>query len=214
MLGKGDTIGIAGTYCDGASHYCSNNAATTSGSTNQLSGTLGRQVPGNPALFALTRNGTQGFGVLYDGFYGNTAATTGGGVQKSKTWNVNGGLQHRWNDMWATSLWGAYLKYRANSSVVDTAYCPTVAVPAGAAALGAGCLDFSAWQVGSRTLWNPVVNLDISVEAMYTRVHSAQQGGVAITTASSLLTAGTVLSTFGDVGVWSGILRFQRNFWP
>ncbi|MGI8527308.1 MAG: porin, partial [Pseudolabrys sp.] len=198
MLGVGDSIGVSATYCDGASHYCSNNAATGGG------------VPGVPTLFTLTKGGVTGYGALYDGFYNNTGtpAQPFGGLELSRTWNVNGGIQHSWNDQWKTSLWATYLKYKAHSSTVDAA-CALTPIGIGPGVQGPGCLDWSAYQVGSRTLWNPVVNLDVSAEVMYSRVRTALDGTLAGGGAT-----GTVPNTFGDRGTVSGILRFQRNFWP
>jgi hypothetical protein len=203
QLAKGDTVGISGTYCDGASHGCGNNSSTYSTSSNQLSGTLGTQVPGNPAMFNLTEGNTTGFGQLWDGFYANP----GGSLQLSHTWNVNGGIQHYWTPMLRTSLWGTYLNFNANSSAVDAACAATPVAAGGFQA--AGCMNWSAYQVGSRTMWNPVPNMDVSLEVMYSRVHSALAG-----TTSVAAGTGTSAATYGDQGVWSGVLRFQRNFWP
>jgi hypothetical protein len=194
MLGAGDSVGVAGAYCSGASHYCSNN--------------------GNPltnALFGLTQGGTTGLGMLWDGFYNNTgtAAQPLGSLELSRTWNVNGGIEHRWNPMWKTSLWGAYLNYKANSPTID-ASCALTPIFATAAFQGAGCLDFTAWQIGSRTVWNPVVNLDVSVEVMYSAINNTALSGTAILPVAT----GQVATIGGDLGVWSGVLRFQRNFWP
>ena len=36
--------------------------------------------------------------------------------------------------------------------------------------------DWSFWQVGTRTQWNPHPNLDIGLEVMYTRVNTAYAG--------------------------------------
>jgi hypothetical protein len=203
MLGAGDSFGIATMYCSGASHYCGNNASTASAPTGNT--TLTGQVPGNPALFNLTTGQTTGFGQLWDGFY----------VELSRTWNINGGIQHNWNPAWRTSLWAGYINFKANSSAVDAACAATTtgSIVAGAyvasGVQGPGCMDWNAWQIGSRTMWNPVANMDVSLEVMYTKVHSALAGSAAISNGT-----GTVQTTYGDNDTWSGILRFQRNFWP
>jgi hypothetical protein len=76
------------------------------------------------------------------------------------------------------------------------------------------------WAVGSRTVWNPVKNLDIGVEVMYSQIHQNMQ--------APNPAAGTgVLFNFGgggnraaglyqpsDENIVSGLLRVQRNFWP
>ncbi len=67
---------------------------------------------------------------------------------------------------------------------------------------GIGDADSAFWQIGSRTVWTPVRNLDISVDIMYNNVDTATaQGGVDRLTAS-------------DVGWLQGMFRLQRNFWP
>jgi hypothetical protein len=184
MLGKGDTAGISTAYCSGAVGYCSNQNGVNNG-----------------AGFGIAHGSTVGVGWLNDAYYNST---TLGGLELSKAWNVNGGVEHHWTDMWRTSLWGAYFNYNANSNAVDTLICPGLA-PANTA----GCANYSAWQAGSRTVWTPVANFEVSTEVMYTRVHSAMSGTV-FTGANG--TAATL--TAGDTGIWSGVLRFQRNFWP
>jgi hypothetical protein len=84
-----------------------------------------------------------------------------------------------------------------------------------------GCnYAFQVWNVGSRTVWNPVKNLDIGVEVMYTKIHQNME-------APDPVAGRGVLFNFGgggnraagfyvpsDEGVFSGLLRVQRNFWP
>jgi hypothetical protein len=84
-------------------------------------------------------------------------------------------------------------------------------IAAGAAAANAGpgvivgatSADWELWQVGSRTVWNPVANLDLSVDLMYQGVNTAFAGGTS--------TAG---STLEDKRWFSGMFRVQRNFYP
>jgi hypothetical protein len=184
MLGKGDTVGVSAAYCDGAVGYCSNQNGVNNG-----------------AGFGIIHGSTVGVGWLNDAYYNST---TLGGLELSKAWNVNGGIEHHWNDKWRTSLWGAYFDYEANSNAVDTIICPALS-PANTA----GCTDYSAWQAGSRTVWNPVVNMDVSLEVMYTHVDTAMSG-----TRFNGVNGTPALLTAGDTGIWSGVLRFQRNFWP
>jgi hypothetical protein len=192
MLGKGDTVAIASNYCHGATGYCANqNGVNTS------------------TLFGLVNSGTVGIGWIPDAYYNSTTA---GGLELPTAYNVNGGIQHYWMSNWRTSLWGAYLNFKANSNAVDTITCPGLATPTGVP-LGAGCMNFSAYQIGSRTVWNPVANMDVSLEVMYSKVHSAESGAL-ISAASAASIAGANSLVAGDTGVWSGVLRFQRNFWP
>ncbi|HET7848844.1 MAG TPA: porin, partial [Pseudolabrys sp.] len=70
--------------------------------------------------------------------------------------------------------------------------------------------DWSLWQVGSRTIWNPVENLDVGLEVMYSHVRTAFSGGVT----NAAIGAHPAGATIDDNNVWSGIFRVQRNFWP
>jgi hypothetical protein len=198
MLAKGDTFSIAANYCSGATRYCSNGTAVT----------------GNGAGYGSVNGGTVGVGWLDDAYF-NSVAAAGGGLEMPHAWNIMAGVQHYWVPNVRTSLYGGYLNYKANSNVVDTVLCPGVAnVPVAAGGPGgvhgAGCLDWSAWQVGSRTVWNPVANLDLSVDVLYERVRSAAQGAAFATAAQGLP---PVLQA-GNTDHWHGMFRVQRNFWP
>ncbi len=120
-------------------------------------------------------------------------------------WNMFAAIQHYWVPNVRTSLYGGYVNYKANSSAVDALVC----APNG---LTSGCADWSAWQIGSRTIWNPVRNLDIGVEALYTDLdHSAFSGA---TVAFAPSGAATSTFTVGATHVVSGIVRAQYNFLP
>jgi len=189
MLGAKDSVGVAANYCSGAVGYCANQNGDNNGSG-----------------FGLVRSGTVGVGFLDDAFYNGTGTT--GSLELSKAWNVNGGIQHWWASNWNSTLWGAYLNYKANSNSIDTLICPGL-VNASGAALGAGCADWSAWQVGSRTVWNPVTNMDITLEVLYTRIKSSESGAL-ITGANGT----AAVLTAGDVGAFSGVLKFQLGGTP
>jgi hypothetical protein len=190
-LGKGDVLSVAANYCEGASRYCSNPNGGVRGAGN---------------LYAITSGNKVGFGNLDDAYFG-----TGTGLQLPDAWNVEAGIAHHWDSKWQTGVYGGYLSYKANSSVVS-AWCTSgggVGVGAGVV-LASNCRDFSAWQVGSRTLWNPVANLDVSLDVMYHYVNGAMQG----LTVAGATGSGTALATYGSIGVLSGIFRVQRNFSP
>jgi hypothetical protein len=110
-----------------------------------------------------------------------------GSLHQTTGWSVTGGYEHHWNPMWKTSLFGAYgeMSYDATATAIIT----------GSAANSAG---WNFTQVGSRTVWTPVANLDLSVEVMYNNLNTAFP-----------LTAGV-----GSLDWVSGIFRVQRNFWP
>ncbi|MGE3991801.1 MAG: hypothetical protein AB7F49_28160, partial [Pseudorhodoplanes sp.] len=75
--------------------------------------------------------------------------------------------------------------------------------------------DWSMWRLSSRTMWNPVANLDVGLEVAYTQVNTAFEGGFDLSAGNP---ANTGLSKggyhFNDTSVWSATLRVQRSFWP
>jgi hypothetical protein len=89
-------------------------------------------------------------------------------------------------------LWGDYTstKYNAAANAVLSAGLT-------------GNADWSMWQIGSRTTWTPVANLDLSVEVMYQKLDQNYSG-------VDPATAGT----FRDQDWVSAMFRAQRNFWP
>ncbi len=134
--------------------------------------------------FNVTNNdGTvHGVGQAFDAVYVN------GGLDKTKAWSVTGGFEHFWAPRWKTSLYGAYgeVKYDDAASTV---------LAGGVTGISA---DWNFAQIGSRTTWTPVANLDLSLEVMY----------------NNLNTAFNNVAGFDDKSWWSGIFRVQRNFYP
>jgi hypothetical protein len=110
-----------------------------------------------------------------------------GSVERTKGWSVTAGYEHRWNPQWKTSLYGAYGEFRYSDEAS--------AVLAGVAGFSA---DWDYAQIGSRTVWTPVPNLDLSLEVMY----------------HHLDTAFADAPGFADKSWGSGIFRIQRNFYP
>ncbi|HEX5508073.1 MAG TPA: porin, partial [Pseudolabrys sp.] len=125
----------------------------------------------------------------------------GGQLELTKSWAVVAGYTHHWLPNLQSSIYGGYLKVE-----------PSTTMCLGAAGIVAPVCDpdWSLWQVGSRTIWNPVENLDVGLEVMYSHVRTAFGGGVT-TAAVGAHPAG---ATIDDNNVWSGIFRVQRNFWP
>ncbi len=73
--------------------------------------------------------------------------------------------------------------------------------------------DWSMWRVASRTMWNPVQNLDVGLEIAYSQVDTAFSGATAnLTAPAQSLARGNY--AFDDEGVWSATVRVQRSFWP
>jgi Porin subfamily len=197
---KGDTWAVQTQYCVGDSESCYDNSGSRSADLS----------------WSLINNNRIGLGFLDDGFFANTKATGATGIQLPTVWNVFSAVQHYWVPNVRTSLYGGYVQFTANSSDVDTLICaPLSHTKAGAAVSPTGCADWAAWQIGSRTIWNPVRNLDVGVEALYTDLSKSAFAGDKITFAPGG-TVNNVNPTFtaGSVHVLSGILRVQYNFYP
>jgi hypothetical protein len=116
----------------------------------------------------------------------DSVVTGAGTADLTEGWSITAGYEHNWVPGWKTSLYGAYgqLDYSAAASAVLT---------------GAGTsADWSYWQIGSRTTWTPVTNLDLSVEVMYQKLDNDL----------------TTTAAVGDNSWWSGMFRVQRNFYP
>jgi hypothetical protein len=70
------------------------------------------------------------------------------------------------------------------------------------------------WNVGTRTIWNPVPNLDIGLELMYTRLETKHDANlVAFNFAGGGGRAAGIYAPSSE-NVFSGLFRIQRNFWP
>jgi hypothetical protein len=189
-----DTFAVSATYAEGASTYVANGVGGAFGTRGAFAG--------------LTQVGGVAAGWLDDAYFGPL-----GQLELPTAWNVSAGFQHYWTNSLRSSIWGSYLSYEAESGTINSLIC----APRG---FGPGCTDFNAWQVGSRTIWNPVTNLDIGLEVMYSKVETAFNGGLTTTAVTpavgQVLTANTIDPTkrVNDQDIWSGILRIQRNFWP
>jgi len=82
---------------------------------------------------------------------------------------------------------------------------------AAAQPVGFNCTpDFSFWEVGTRTQWNPVAQLDIGLEVLYSKLNSAFKGPA--TVQPNVPRPG--VTAIDDQGVWSAMFRWQRNFYP
>src|SRR5665647_868110 len=120
------------------------------------------------------------------GFAADAVFTAGSSLQLSKGWSVVGGFQHSWTPQWKTSLYGTYGEVQYGSLAVSGA-------------------DWNYSQVGSRTIWSPVANLDLSVDVMYQTLSTAARGTFGAIPAGN---------TVDDQSAWQAIFRVQRNFWP
>ena len=126
--------------------------------------------------FAISHGVSKGAGVAVDAIY--AAAPVKTGLQLTSGWSVIGGYKHYWNPQWNTSLYASYGAIEYGNLA-----------PAGS--------NWNYEQIGSRTVWTPVANLDLSVDVMYNKLGTNK-----------------VVATNTDQSIWQAIFRVQKNFWP
>jgi hypothetical protein len=189
--GKGDTFGAQFSYGVGASAY----------------------VGQGQGSFNVVRGNTIGVGFSTDGVYGGV----GSNLELTTAWSVTAGLQHYWSPQWRTSLYGGYEQFEYNPNATAMLCAGLAPGGAGSAASAGGFTpancnpDFSFWQIGSRTVWNPVRMLDLGVEVLWNHINTAFAGPVTVS-ANGTIPAGVFVAQ--DQDVLSAVFRVQRNFLP
>ena len=194
---KGDQFGMQACYSQGASGYCT-------------------RASGPWQIYSASNNA--GFGWLADGVFDGV----GSNVELTTVWGVNGFFQHFWNPKWRTSLYGGYVQvdYSATATafIVPAATClgTGTAVPAATGIVplaGNSCNpDYSWWQVGTRTQWNPHPDLDIGVDVLWTHLNTAFKGLANFPVNGAR--PGIISANVDDQDVLSVYFRIQRNFLP
>jgi hypothetical protein len=201
---KGDSFGVQGTFSEGASGY-----ATRATGAWQVYGSGNQEA----------------MGFLVDGVFRGTGAAGNPftGVSLTDVWSFNAVYEHLWSAKWRTSIYGGATGVTYNAAA-KASLCNTGSatnVPAATPASFGGSVtfqtpgqcnpNFSWWSVGTRTQWNPHPDIDIGVDVLYTQLNTANRG-TATLTANGARPAGTY--TIQDQGVWSAMMRWQRNFIP
>jgi len=185
---KGDSFAVQSQYCVGDSESCDN---------------FGTRL--QDLAWSLVNNNKIGLGWQNDAFFANTAATGATGLQLTTMWNIFAAIQHYWVPDVRTSRCTAALcavqgqQHRRGYADLRPAISAS------------GCADWAAWQIGSRTIWNPVRNLDVGVEALYTDLSKSAFGGanVAFIPSNSGQAAPGSTFTASSTHVLSGMLRVQ-----
>ena len=191
----GDTFGLQAVYAQGASAY----------------------VGQGQGSFVLYHGNDVALGFVTDAVYG----AQGGSLELTTGWSITAGVQHYWTPKWRTSLYGGYEAFSYDGAATST-LCAGLAPGAAAAHAGnaanaggftpTNCSpNFGFFQVGSRTVWNPVPMLDLGVEVMYNKVLTGFSGPVTLA-ANGTVPAGPFNAK--DQDVVSAVFRVQRNFLP
>jgi hypothetical protein len=203
MIGAGDRLHLQAVYSQGAVGY-----AVRSG------------------VYRLWTHGDSAGGLLRSygvGYAGDGVFIDGSSIEQTTVWSINGAFEHRWTPQFRSSIYGGYAKFEhSDNAVAFTCGLATPAVSSGVVGvvpLGSNGLvvtncdpDYSVWQVGSRTQWNPHPYLDIGVDVLWTHLSTAHEGLGATTSSQGARIAGPVAIEDQDVLTVMG--RVQYNFLP
>jgi hypothetical protein len=180
---------------------------------------------GSFGTFSRFNGGSVGAAWALDGVFANTvgpatAGLAGSGIQLTQAWSVGAAFEHHWSPTLRSSVFGVVsdVTYPGAAKAI---FCSSSAGPvrtaAGAVpnfATGAvpGCNpDFMVWGIGTRTVWNPVRNLDLGAEIMYSRLDQNMGTGVLLNfSGAGGAPAGNY--TPQNQSIWSGLLRAQWHF--
>jgi porin-like protein len=201
-LPGGDMIGFNVCYTEGAAGFCTNQGA-----------------------FQLYNNSVNvGLAWIADGVF-----NTGTDIELTRVWSALAAYEHVWNPKWRTAWGGGYVNVDYNGAATNIinarlpgagpANCGVVAAGATIAAItpgvGNSCNpDYSFWEAYTRTQWNPVPQLDIGLQVMYTHHNTAYKGPAALAANGSRPAVPVVDGFIDDQNVWSAMFRWQRNFYP
>jgi hypothetical protein len=197
MIARGDVFDIMGTFSEGAVGYAVRSS-----------------------VYRLWTHGDTAGGALRSygvGYAGDGVFINGSDIEQTRVWSIAGAFQHFWTPQLRSSIYGGYAAFEFNATA--TAFiCPGgpagTPVPTGTSGLVvANCdPDFSVWQLGSRTQWNPHPYLDIGVDVLWTHLNTAHEGVGVTTAAQGARIAGPVMIEDQDVLTVMG--RIQYNFRP
>jgi hypothetical protein len=178
----GDTVAGQAVYSKGAAGYAT-------------------AAWGPTAVFGSGTN--VGLGWMEEGVF-----TTGSNVELTTVWSFNAAYEHRWNPQWRTSVYGGMFGVEYDGAA-KTAVCTNLANIVITARTNCDP-NFSMSGLGSRTMWNPVPDLDVGLDVVWWHLNTAFGGGLANLGQNGAKPAGTY--TISDKDAVSAIFRVQRNF--
>jgi hypothetical protein len=165
-----------------------------------------------------------GFGIVSDGIFRSPGVLPGygGEIELTKAWGGTVAFEHYWTPSLRTSWVFGYLgiEYSDTAKLLmtrgadgtGTAFNCKVSGLNNATYRGTCDPDWSIWRLASRTMWNPVANLDVGLEVAYSKLSTGFAGAAVVTGTPLGLAQGRYV--IEDQDVWSATLRVQRSFWP
>ncbi len=182
----GDTIAGQAVYSKGAAGYATS-------------------AWGPTAVFGSGLNA--GLGWLAEGVY-----TNGSNVELTTVWSFNGAYEHRWNPQWRTSIHGGMfgVEYDGAATAMICAGLASGVTFGTSFRNASNCApNFSMSGLGSRTMWNPVPDLDVGFDVIWWHLNTAF-AGTATLGGNGAKPSGTY--TISDKDAVTAIFRVQRNF--
>jgi hypothetical protein len=129
--------------------------------------------------------------------------TNGSNVDLTTVWSFNAAYEHRWSPQWRTSLYGGMIGVEYDSAAAAN-ICATLH------ATGNCSPNFSLSEIGSRTMWNPVPDLDVGIDVVWYHMNTAFGGSVLNMAALGAKPAGNY--AVSNLDAIASVFRIQRNF--
>ncbi len=183
FLAPGSKFNAQFIYARGASQYASHTSA------------------GGGFDTGATSNNTRAWGFLTDGIYG----AAGSSIELTTAWSLAVAYQHQWTPNLNTSFYGSYLDVSHSQTAKNYVLAAT--------GLAVADPDWSAWNLGARTEWQPIRGLTLGVDVVYNKIKSATFRNAAGDTGVANPFTGANYRT-GDRDSFAGMFRVQRNFLP
>jgi hypothetical protein len=155
-------------------------------------------------------------GQFSDAVYGNPGVGgLNGSLELTEVWGGTVAFEHYWTPSLRTSWVAGYMSVEYNNNakaLIASGGCGGANTGTVALTAVTNCdPDWSSYRLASRTMWNPVRNLDVGLEVAYTKVNTAY-AGTANVGAFNNMAAGTY--AIEDQDFWTATVRVQRSFWP
>ena len=154
-----------------------------------------------------------------------------GSIQLTTAWSASAAFEHLWTPALRTSWYGSYIDV-SNNDRGNAIICNAGGgvYQAGLPAVTGCDTDWTAWNFGSRTQWEPVKGLIMGIDVIYNKQNTsspnfagiAPGAGVGLPVASGACTNATAIGSSvpvpcyraADQDAWTGTFRIQRDFLP
>lgn len=156
-----------------------------------------------------------GIGATTDAVFRPVAVGGTGDLKLTRAWGVRGAFNHNWNPQWSTSLFGSWSSVRYDGNALDQTtakgqYCAAFAVThPGQNATYTCNPDFNVAMLGIVTRWNPIKNMALSAEVLWSRLDQKMAGTSVFSPAAPQPVA---RFEFRNQDTVSLNVRAQRNF--